>query len=216
MRDCSLSPRPPVSPSPYLGRLRDELTKDEGEYAAVSVIFDLNRRVYAERDGNFLLVAVGAANAKRQVLARRYLAAFQAHDVEDLRAVEPKRLGVRALFELEREHAHADEVRAVYALEALGDDGAHAQEKRPLRRPVARTARAVLLPCEDDERDARRLIVHGCVVDGHLLAGRLKRRDAAFGSGNHEVLDADVCERAAHHHLMVAATRAVGVVVLHR
>src|SRR5204862_1227487 len=111
---------------------------------------------YAQRDGDFLLPAVGASDAERQVLARRDLPAVEADDVEDLRAVEAERLRVGVLLELERQHAHADEVRAVYALEALGDDGAHAEEKRPLRGPVARTARAVLLTGEDDEREDRK------------------------------------------------------------
>src|SRR5205085_7297937 len=74
--------------------------------------------------------------------------------------------------------------------------------------------RAVLLAREDDERHARRLIMNRRIVDWHLLARRLKRRDAAFGSRHQKVLDADVGEGAAHHHLMVAATRAVRVEVL--
>ena len=39
-------------------------------------------------------------------------------------ADEAERLAVHALLEGQRQHAHADEVRAVDALEALGDDGA--------------------------------------------------------------------------------------------
>src|SRR5947209_16518678 len=179
------------------------------------VVFDLNRRVYAERDGNLLLLAAGAAYAERHVLARPDLDAIEADDIENLRAVEAQRLGVRVLLELQGEHAHADEVRAVYALEALGDDGAHTQQERPLRRPVARTAGSVLLPGDDDQRKPRRLVVHRRVVDAHLLADGLQSSDAAFGARHHQILDADVGERTAHHHLMVAAARAVGVEVLH-
>ena len=51
-----------------------------------------------------------------------------------------------------------DQVRAVDALVALGDDGADAQELRPLGRPVARRARAVLLARQDDQRDALGLV----------------------------------------------------------
>ena len=40
--------------------------------------------------------------------------------------------------ELQRRDAHPDEVRAVDALEALGDDRAHAEQLRALRGPVAR------------------------------------------------------------------------------
>ena len=41
-------------------------------------------------------------------------------------------------------------------------------------------------------------------------------RDAALDARHHQVLEADVGERAAHHHLVVAAPRAVGVEVLLR
>ena len=56
--------------------------------------------------------------------------------------------------ELQRQHAHADEVGAVDALEALGDHRAHAEQPRALRRPVARRAGAVFLAGEDDQRHA--------------------------------------------------------------
>ena len=42
----------------------------------------------------------------------------------------------------------------------------------------------------------------------------LQYRDAAFGARHHQVLDAHVGERAAHHHPVVAAPRAVGVEIL--
>ena len=63
------------------------------------------------------------------------------------------------------------------------------------------------------------LIVHRGVVDRHLLARRLVQRDAAFDPRavgprrHHQVLDAHVGEGAAHHHLVVAAARAVAVEV---
>ena len=58
-------------------------------------------------------------------------------------------------------------------------------------------------------------VAHRGVVDRHLLAavGEVQR-DAALGAGRQLVAQADVGERAAHHHLVVAAARAVGVEVL--
>ena len=47
------------------------------------------------------------------------------------------------------------------ALEALRDDRAHAEQLRPLRRPVARRARAVLLAREDDQRHAFLVVALG-------------------------------------------------------
>ena len=100
------------------------------------------------------------------------------------------------------------------ALVALRDDGAHAEELRPLRRPVARRARAVLLPGEDDERRAFRAIALGRLEDRHLLARGHVHRPGSLGARDELVAEADVRERAAHHHLVVPSARAVRVEVL--
>src|SRR5690606_33854216 len=81
-------------------------------------------------------------------------------DVERLAAVEAEARGRIVAEELQRQHAHADQVRAVYALEALGEDRAHAEQRRALRRPVARGARAVFLAGDHDERRAVLLVAH--------------------------------------------------------
>ena len=57
-------------------------------------------------------------------------------DIVDLRPIQAKCRGPAALGELEGKDAHLDEVGPVDPLEALGDDGAHAQEQRPLCRPI--------------------------------------------------------------------------------
>jgi hypothetical protein len=59
-----------------------------------------------------------------------------------------------AFGELQRQHAHADQVRAVDALEAFDDHGAHAEQGGALRRPVARRAGAIFLARDHDERRA--------------------------------------------------------------
>ena len=58
------------------------------------------------------------------------------------------------------------------------------------------------------------LVRHRRVVDGLRLAARLGRRPAALGARRHLVAQADVRERAAHHHFVIAAPRAVRVEVL--
>ena len=113
----------------------------------------------------------------------------------------------------QRQHAHAHEVRAVDALVALGDDGADAEQQRALRRPVARRAGAVLLAHERDERDALGAIALGRVEDRDRLAGGEVRGVAALAAVGQRVAQADVAERAAHHHLVVAAARAERVEV---
>ena len=58
------------------------------------------------------------------------------------------------------------------------------------------------------------LVVQRSVVDVHLLAVRQVARPAAFGPGGELIAEADVGQRAAHHHFMVAAARAVGIEIL--
>ena len=66
------------------------------------------------------------------------------------------------------------------------------------------------LPAIDHQRHAPLLPGHRRVVDRGLLAVR-PERVAALDALEHLVADADVGEGAAHHHLVVAAPRAVGV-----
>ncbi len=73
--------------------------------------------------------------------------------VNDSCPVSPSDARRLAGRELERQHPHADEVRAVDALVALGQHRAHAEQQRALRRPVARRTRAVLLARDHDERN---------------------------------------------------------------
>ena len=61
----------------------------------------------------------------------------QARDGEGLGAVQPQGLGTLTRRELERHHAHADQVGAVDALEGFGDDGLDAQQGRALGGPVS-------------------------------------------------------------------------------
>ena len=132
-------------------------------------------------------------------------------NVEFLGAVELQRLARHAAREFQRQHAHADQVGAVDALDAFGDHGAHAEEARAFRRPVARRAHAVILAADDDQRHVFGLIQHRGVVDRHHLAVGLMLGHAAFDAGHHLVADADIGEGAAHHHLVIAAPRAVGI-----
>ena len=63
---------------------------------------------------------------------------------------------------------------------------------------------------EHDERGVALLVFHRGVVDGNFLwlRGFLgeEHRVAAFLAAEHQVLDADVGERAARHDAVVAAT----------
>ena len=129
----------------------------------------------------------------------------------DSRPVRPSDSAFSPGDELQRQHAHADEVRPVDPLEALGEHGAHAEQSRALRRPVTRRAGAVLLAGDDDERHAFGLVADGGVEDGRLLAIGQVQRHAALGLRNEVVADAGVGEGPADHDLVVAASRPVGV-----
>src|SRR5262249_56792417 len=124
-----------------------------------------------------------------------------------------ERLDGDTVGELAGKDAHADQVRAVDALEAPRHDDVHAEEARAFGRPVARAAGAVLLAGDDDLPRTLGDVAHRRVVDAHPLAARLVDGDAAFDARHHEVLDAHVGEGAAHHDLVVAAARAVAVEV---
>ncbi len=80
------------------------------------------------------LAAIGGGDHVDRLPRRE---AVETADREALVAGEPQRLRVLAGPELERQHAHADQVGTMDPLEALGDHRAHAQEQRPLRGPVA-------------------------------------------------------------------------------
>ena len=132
-------------------------------------------------------------------------------EVERLLAGEAERLDRLAVRELQRQHAHADEVGAVDALVGPGEDEPDAEQVRALGGPVARRARAVLLAGQHAQRHALFGGGHRRLVDRRLLA--VPDRQAALGAWRELVAQADVGERAAHHHLVVAAPGAVGVEV---
>src|SRR2546427_3023290 len=202
-------------------RSTEQFAQHERQDAAVLVVVHLDRRVDAHEQRNFLHAAVGSPDHQRRVLLRPDLA-LDAANVYGLVAFDAERRDRVAAFELEGEHTHADEVRAMDALEALHDHRAHPQEQRALRRPVARAARAVLLAAEHHGRDAFGDVFHRRFVDRHLFARGLMEGNSALGARavglhrKHQVLDAHVAEGAAHHDLVVAAARAEAVELGHR
>ena len=96
-------------------------------------------------------------------------------------------------------------------LEALGDDEADAQQRRPLGRPVARRARAVLATGEDAEGRAFGRVAHRDVVDESLVTVGQVDRIRPLLVVDEPVAQPDVGERAARHHLVVTTSRAIRV-----
>src|ERR1700693_3666791 len=95
-------------------------------------------------------------------------------------------------------------------LEALGDHRAHPEQQRAFSRPVARGARSIFLAGDHDQGHALGSVANGGVEDRHLGAIRQVTRPVALAL-DELVAEADVAERAAHHHLVVAAPRAEAV-----
>src|SRR5690606_16082475 len=78
---------------------------------------------------------------------------------------ETERIFALPVQELQRQDTHADQVRAVDTLERLREDGAHAEQERPLCCPVTARAGAVVLPTNDQKRRSLVTVAHGDVVD---------------------------------------------------
>jgi hypothetical protein len=82
---------------------------------------------------------------------------------------EIEKSGVLPPPQLQRQDAHADQVGAVDALEALGDDGADAEQLRPLAAQSREEPEPYSLPARTTSGTPRSAYARG-VVDGHLLA----------------------------------------------
>ena len=100
-------------------------------------VIDLDFGIDPALDEDGALRAVGIGNFARDRRKRPDIVA-EAFDIDRLATIETKRLAGLTGHELKRDDAHADQVRAVDALEAFGDHGFHAEEVRTLGGPVAR------------------------------------------------------------------------------
>src|SRR5690606_10504153 len=107
--------------------------------------------------------------------------------------------------ELQRQHAHADQVAAVDSLVAGGDHGLDPEQHCAFGGPVAAAAGAVFVPGDHDQRHLVSDVLHRRVVDAHHLAIGQVPGPTAFGARSHLVANADVGERAANHHTVVSA-----------
>ena len=136
---------------------------------------------------------------------------LEAADGQPLAPGQAERRGRVAGRELERQDAHPDEVRAVDPFVALGQDHPHAEQRRSLGRPVARRPGAVLAAGDDRGPDPFVGVAHRRVEDEPFLAVGQVDRVRAFLPLDQPVAQADVGERAADHHLVMAAPRAVRV-----
>src|SRR3954453_3445389 len=149
--------------------LRHQLPEHERKNAAVLVVIDFDRRIDSYRYRHFIGSATRMPDYQRHFLPGTQRMT-DTGDVEHFAAGEAEGLRTGPFLELQRQHAHADEIRAMDALEALRDDCADAEELGAFRGPVAGGAGAVLLSGEHDQRSPLLLIAHRRVVDRHPIA----------------------------------------------
>ena len=95
------------------------LAKHVRQNPAMLIVIDLDRGVDAAAHRHVIHRTVAARDAQGQVLLRAQRRGETEHVVLFM-TIEFQGLGGDPLLELERQHAHADEVRAVDPLEALG------------------------------------------------------------------------------------------------
>ena len=118
--------------------LHGQLTQHEVEHAAVAVVLGLRGGVDQQAHWELLDRAVGPRGAQRHPRNRLApIEGLEAEDVDDIGAGKALALGLFSGQELQRQHAHAHEVRAVDALEGLDEDGPRTEQPGVLRGPVA-------------------------------------------------------------------------------
>src|SRR5258708_2263881 len=101
----------------FISRLRYQLPQHERQNAAVLVVINLNRRINAAADGNIFNLPVLARNLQREVLLRLDVR-VEADNVKGFSSVQFQCQCESTFLELQRQHAHADEVAAMNALKA--------------------------------------------------------------------------------------------------
>src|SRR5205823_5294799 len=115
-----------------------QLLEHVGHDSARGEIGHFDRGVDSYQQRHRLAPAVKALNLQGSLCARAECPVQR--EIETLRAVEPECARTDPFLELAWQDPHADEVRAMDALESARDDRADAKQARALGGPVARAA----------------------------------------------------------------------------
>src|SRR5690606_11642275 len=225
---CGSNPLPPLSPTPLPQRERgysgsgglaglQEVLGEALQDAAGLVDRDLFVGIQAAAYRHLDTLAVAAGHHQGEGGAGLALA----DDVVGLGAVQAQADAVTAGQELQRQHAHADQVGAVDALEALGDDGLDAGQAYALGSPVAAGTLAVVGAGDDDQRLAALHVGLDRLPHARHPALRLDAcqrtlAHAAILVAHHLVEQLRVGEGGALRGQVVAAVGGVGIEVLFR
>ncbi len=198
------------------------------------VVLDLRQGIQSRDHPELFGAPVRVHRSHRERLTWAHIVR-DAQNVVHFASAQAERGRVLAGGELERQHAHSHQIRAMNPLERRREDRFDAQPRDSLRRPIARRAGAVLPTGDHDERHAGLAIFHRRVVHRHLftadcrtLTALRRLRSLACGrrskvqsiapllAAQHQIFDANIRERAAHQDLVIAAPRAVLIKVLER
>jgi hypothetical protein len=166
----------------FLLQLLREIPQHVRQNAAVLVVVEFLRRVDTATDAEHLHRSISGDRSYGQRGTRAHCIAHSV-DCDRLEAGEPERLTRLTVRELAWNDAHANEIRSMNALEALGDHRPHAEEHRPLRRPVARRTGAVFLAGDDHERGAARLVRFTRLEERRWFGAVRRARPPSFQAG---------------------------------
>src|SRR5436190_574094 len=108
---------------------RHQLAQNKWQNSAVPVVINLDRRIDAQLYWNRFALPVLARDFERHHLSGLNRLR-QSRDGVSLGTVESKGLRIRSFSELQWQHAHADQIRAMNALEARRHDRFHAEQPR--------------------------------------------------------------------------------------
>ena len=100
------------------------------------VVLDLDGGIDSQRNRDLISPAAVAVDEEGDILARLDLT-FQTDNVKDFGAVELQRLSTGSFLKLAGQDAHANQIAAVDALEALSYDYLDPQESGSFGSPVS-------------------------------------------------------------------------------
>src|SRR6267154_5533799 len=176
---------------------------------AILVIRHLFRRIHTRHHGELLRGAVVVHHRNANIDPRRK--SRNSSNLKRFFAGQSKRLSIRTRLKLERQNSHPHQVAAMNPLVTFRNHFAYTQQLRAFGRPIARRSRPVFFARQNDQRHPSLAVFHRSIVNTHLLATRLIRSPTAFRPRRQLILQLYVRNRAAHHHFMISAARAVRI-----
>src|SRR4249920_171266 len=128
--------------------LRHNLAQNVGQNPPMLIVIYFDLCIDAAAYGDVGDFARFTGDFQNQILLRLDRG-IEANDIIRFGTIKLQRLRSGSFLKLERQHAHADEIRAMDALKALGNDNFYAELICALGRPVTRRTRAVFLACNN-------------------------------------------------------------------